>query len=503
MAKRYIKRYYIRPQNIFCSNKAEILNALVKEVGENNCSVYSLKALEDHDDVHLLQPKDIIYYYDEGILYDKNHVKVMDYDLNVKHEEERKKFGNVDAISDETFDAEYEDRLTESILNDFSEDALANLDPQVVQELKQKSEKFLNKFLINTDITFRVRYSRGISGTRTEKIIKVFIGNKTGRLRIKTNKEMYFLTDWINATKKWVDNYRIEKVDNNYLVETLEDWVKYIWNKEVNKINAEARTTQRRVDKLNLSYSAVANLSPEDWKVVTEWLAIHTTKIQFKIPKIDDELAKLDTSILSLEQADKEREFITKQFARQEAEFHKEVPNAVLNKHYFYRTTSAESDTTYRLWQLSGSIWFDTPIGEAPEQVIKLMEKAQEAAAKRGHEIRSIEKVKAGSCFNSYYFCLMVINLFNGDLDFFNNKDLFVYESVRADHEFDLSFDDVNAYGEKLHEGKVSEFVCCICGEEVEGYGNNPSPVKEDGKCCDACNRKFVIPARLVSQESE
>ena len=38
----------------------------------------------------------------------------MDYDLNVKHEEERKKFGNVDAISDQTFDAEYEDRLTES-----------------------------------------------------------------------------------------------------------------------------------------------------------------------------------------------------------------------------------------------------------------------------------------------------------------------------------------------------------------------------------------------------
>ncbi len=112
-AKREIKRYYIRPQNIFCSNKAEILNALVKDVGENNCSVYSLKALDDHDDVQLLQPKDIIYYYDNGILYDKNRVKVMDYDLNVKHEEERKKFGNVDAISDATFDAEYEDRLTE------------------------------------------------------------------------------------------------------------------------------------------------------------------------------------------------------------------------------------------------------------------------------------------------------------------------------------------------------------------------------------------------------
>lgn len=113
-AKRYIKRYYIRPQNIFCSNKAEILQALVKQVGEANCSVYSLKSLDDHDDVHLLKPSDIIYYYDEGILYDKNHVKVMDYDLNVKHEEDRKKFADVDAVSNATFENEYEDRLVES-----------------------------------------------------------------------------------------------------------------------------------------------------------------------------------------------------------------------------------------------------------------------------------------------------------------------------------------------------------------------------------------------------
>ena len=37
--KRYIKRYYIRPQNIFCRKKSDILRALVSDVGENNCSV--------------------------------------------------------------------------------------------------------------------------------------------------------------------------------------------------------------------------------------------------------------------------------------------------------------------------------------------------------------------------------------------------------------------------------------------------------------------------------
>ena len=38
--------------------------------------------------------------------------------------------------------------------------------------------------------------------------------------------------------------------------------------------------------------------------------------------------------------------------------------------------------------------------------------------------------------------------------------------------------------------------VCCICGEEYTGYGNNAEPYKE-GRCCDECNMKFVIPYRL------
>ncbi len=113
MAKRYIKRYYIRPQNVFASNKAEILQRLAEiESTGANCSIYSLKALDDHDDVHLLQPKDIIYYYDEGILYDKNHVPVLDYDLNVKNEEERPKI-SPDATSDERFKDVYQDRMTD------------------------------------------------------------------------------------------------------------------------------------------------------------------------------------------------------------------------------------------------------------------------------------------------------------------------------------------------------------------------------------------------------
>ena len=122
-AKRYVKRYYVRPLNIFCGNKEDIIQALIR-AGDQNCSVYSLKSLTDHEDVHLLQPSDIIYYWDDHVLYDKNHVQVMDYDLFVKHEEERKKVGNIDAVSDAAFSAMYDDRATEDDLRD--KDVIAN-----------------------------------------------------------------------------------------------------------------------------------------------------------------------------------------------------------------------------------------------------------------------------------------------------------------------------------------------------------------------------------------
>ena len=112
-AKRYVRRYYIRPQNIFCSNKAEILKALI-ELDDNNCSVYTLNNLGDDKDVAKLMTSDIIYYYDNGILYDKNHVKVMDYDLSIKKEEERKHFANIKSAPDKEFKAEYEDRMTDA-----------------------------------------------------------------------------------------------------------------------------------------------------------------------------------------------------------------------------------------------------------------------------------------------------------------------------------------------------------------------------------------------------
>lgn len=39
---------------------------------------------------------------------------------------------------------------------------------------------------------------------------------------------------------------------------------------------------------------------------------------------------------------------------------------------------------------------------------------------------------------------------------------------------------------------------CCICGQTMLDHGNNPFPIKSEGRCCDSCNRKFVIPMRFI-----
>lgn len=112
-SKRYVRRYYVRPQNIFCSNKAEVLKALV-ELNDKDCTIYTLNNLGDDKDVSKLMNSDIIYYYDNGILYDKNRVKVMDYDLSIKKEENRKHFADIDQASEKEFEAEYKDRMTDA-----------------------------------------------------------------------------------------------------------------------------------------------------------------------------------------------------------------------------------------------------------------------------------------------------------------------------------------------------------------------------------------------------
>ena len=39
-------------------------------------------------------------------------------------------------------------------------------------------------------------------------------------------------------------------------------------------------------------------------------------------------------------------------------------------------------------------------------------------------------------------------------------------------------------------------FVCAICQGTFEQFGNNPDPFEGD-RCCNECDQKYVIPARI------
>lgn len=55
---------------------------------------------------------------------------------------------------------------------------------------------------------------------------------------------------------------------------------------------------------------------------------------------------------------------------------------------------------------------------------------------------------------------------------------------------------------EPVKEELEDEHKCCICGEPIEGHGNNPFPVKTEGDCCDKCNAEVVIPARIEKMKA-
>lgn len=89
------------------------------------------------------------------------------------------------------------------------------------------------------------------------------------------------------------------------------------------------------------------------------------------------------------------------------------------------------------------------------------------------------------------------------DDEAYDRLDKKLQEVYDEDHErdyYDYYDESLNSLKEDVEvtfdNDENEKQVCCICGEEYTGYGNNAEPYKE-GRCCDKCNRKFVIPSRL------
>ena len=42
---------------------------------------------------------------------------------------------------------------------------------------------------------------------------------------------------------------------------------------------------------------------------------------------------------------------------------------------------------------------------------------------------------------------------------------------------------------------------CVMCGGDAGEYGNNPTPLHNEGVCCDECNMEVVLTRILMSKQ--
>ena len=87
----------------------------------------------------------------------------------------------------------------------------------------------------------------------------------------------------------------------------------------------------------------------------------------------------------------------------------------------------------------------------------------------------------------------------NRILEKIKNKNI---KTLKEDFEDENVGEPVEKDEEPVEEELEDEHKCCICGEPIEGHGNNPFPVKTEGDCCDKCNAEVVIPARIEKMKA-
>ena len=497
-AKRYVKRYYVRPQNIFCSNKEDILQALLR-VGDENCSIYSLKNLPDHNDVHLLKPSDIIYYYDDHVLYDKNHVQVMDYDLFVKHEEDRKKVANVDAMSDAAFADEYDDRITDDDLKDkevianykainageFKEDLdlTEAVEFKDIEEKKKFNKEWLPRFaeILNGKRMWwghrdsPASYSR--SGITVEK---VFVGVNTGNLFIKTTEGKTI--DFIDKVKNYGEKkLHLEAEDEFATIDLIDliDEYKLAYNNGAKIANGDIRSLEYAEEKFDNQVEAGKEFVKDTTPDLKEWLAQNVTSIKFTLPNLELVPANQKRLINKINMV---HEMLEKQY-----------PGITSSSHFAWENKTVEN-AVFSFWGLTGFSYFKVPYIEFPEELKEIIINAKARSKARG-QANITDAKPTDKVINNIYVCHAILDLFDNDYTFSDKVE------KEIENPFEQEFDNVDAYGDKvesLAEAKEEE-KCCICGEPINGYGNNPAPYKDEGRCCDACNLKFVIPARLAA----
>ena len=271
----------------------------------------------------------------------------------------------------------------------------------------------------------------------------------------------------------------------------------YLEDKKNKKANKRTSAFQGARSVLSLSY--------EERELALDWFRDNISSINIKYP------TGVPTSTEYEGELDSKNPTVRKcaeRFARLDAKFHndfgvsKNITEGYLDSakkvHFEARDASEIHERTveyYNMWGLSCLINFKDTLKHANKIVLSLIAQAKKDSSEAENKADDF-KLEDRS-IDSIFLCYAIKELVEDDWD---KLSITAAPTVPA-NPFDLDFDSINAYGEKVETESLKEAkeeICCICGEPIEGYGNNPRPYKHEGRCCDACQRKFVIPARLA-----
>lgn len=334
-----------------------------------------------------------------------------------------------------------------------------------------------------------------IRSYRPYKVEKVFVGAKTGKLIAQTidkrGATIKFSIDALrnsfgpNGTKKehW-ELYKIKSTEK--LLALLNEYnAEYdLAAKGANYVNrAEQHAEEKLEDQVNTGRTIAENGKTDN---IVDWVKDHITNLVFKLPTTN--------------RAPDAPKSLGARLAKIQAGLERRYPGITKSKHFELEDKPSEKEIPYySFWGLVALTTFDEPYENFPEELVQMVKDAKDISRQRGKKDNQVTDAKpTDKTINNIYFAFAILDLLDDDYTLCDKSPVNV---ANSDDVFKQDFDSVNAYGEKVETESLKEAkeeICCICGEPIEGYGNNPRPYKHEGRCCDACQRKFVLPARLA-----
>lgn len=333
------------------------------------------------------------------------------------------------------------------------------------------------------------------AGSSYYKVENVFVGAKTGNLIVQVTEGGYRTKQFsidalrnsfgLHGTKK--EHWELDTIESTEkLLALLNEYnAEYdLAAKGANRMDrVEQHATEKLEDQVNTGKTIAENGKKDD---VVDWVKDHITNLVFKLPTTD--------------RAEDAPKFLSKKLARIQADLERRYPGITKSKHFELEDRPSEKERpNYSFWGLSALTTFDEPYGKFPEELVQMVKDAKDISRQRRKKANQVSDAEStDKTINNIYFAFAILDLLNDDYTLCDKSPVNI---VNSNDVFKQDFDSINAYGEKVETESLKEAkeeICCICGEPIEGYGNNPRPYKHEGRCCDACNSKFVIPARLA-----